>query len=165
MASTRVPALLLIALCAGLAGCGLSDGGGTPEPTPSAHAGFGGPATPAPVVSSVTEAFFRTPSRNIVCGLSPDTVRCDIIRKTWTPPPKPATCEFDWANGLYIDAGETGITCAGDTVIGEAGQTLEYGNGLRSGTVMCDSESIGITCTDEKTGHGFKLASAAYELF
>jgi hypothetical protein len=152
-------------LLVALAGCGLVGGGGSADPTPSARAGFGGPATPAPVVSDVTEAFFRTPSHNIICNLSPGTVRCDIARKTWTPPPKPATCEGDWANGLYISAGKPGLTCAGDTLIGAAKQTLDYGQALRSGTVTCNSESNGLTCTDEKTAHGFKLAAAEYSLF
>ncbi|GIE93625.1 DUF6636 domain-containing protein [Paractinoplanes rishiriensis] len=128
---------------------------------PSARAGFGGP-DPA---ESVDEVVFRTPSKNIACALSPSAVRCDILRKDWQPPSKPADCELDWGNGAHIRAGEAALTCSGDTVLGEATTTLEYGKAYRSGTVRCDSESSGLTCKDEKTGRGFTLAVARYSLF
>jgi len=141
-----------------------SGGGGKPASSalPSAHAGFGDPVAS---VTSVTEAFFQTPSKNIVCDLSPSAVRCDIIHKSWSPPAKPSSCELDWGNGMYISAGKAGFTCAGDTLIGSAKVTLEYGYADRSGSVLCTSESSGLTCKDEKTGRGFTLAVARYSLF
>ncbi|GAA2623046.1 hypothetical protein Adu01nite_02520 [Paractinoplanes durhamensis] len=152
------------ALCAVLSGCGLV-GGGDPSPTPSAHAGFGGPPTSAAVVTEVDEAMFRTPSKNIFCSLTPSQVRCDIGQKKWNLPTKPADCEFDWGNGIYIAEGKVGFTCTGDTLLGSATETLEYGSALRSGDVLCSSGSSGLTCKDEKSGRGFTMAIARYSFF
>jgi uncharacterized protein DUF6636 len=144
-------------------------GGCTPsaghQPTasspPSAQVGFGAriPET------EVEQATFRTPSKNIVCLLNRDSVRCDIGRKSWTPPAKPTGCQLDWGHGAFIDAGKAGVTCAGDSLLGEPARLLDYGTGLRSGDVSCESESTGLRCADERTGHGFTLAMAEYELF
>ncbi|MBM2617616.1 hypothetical protein JIG36_18845 [Actinoplanes sp. LDG1-06] len=160
--------ILVLALLGVLSGCSLLDAGATPTPTtapPSAKAGFGGP-DPTPVAAAVVdEAMFRTPSENIYCALTESEVRCDIVRKTWSAPVKPADCELDWGNGLVVTGGKVVFTCAGDTLLGSAESTLKYGEALRAGTVRCDSESVGLTCKDEKTGHGFTLASAQYEIF
>ena len=146
------------------------DGGGGPVTRSSARSGLGGrvagvAATPSVQVSEVGEATFRTPSKNIFCALTDSAVRCDIVHKSWTPPPKPSDCELDWGFGLDIDGGAAGVTCAGDTVIGSAEDTLGYGKAYRSGSVRCDSESSGLTCRDERTGRGFTLAAARYDIF
>lgn len=158
--------ILVLALLGVLSGCSLLDGGGTPTPSatarPSAKAGFGGPD---PAARSVAEEMFRTPSQNIACALTRSKVRCDIVRKAWSAPSRPAGCELDWGNGLVVTGGEATFTCTGDTLVGTSQSTLEYGRAIRSGTVRCDSASAGLTCKDEETGHGFRLASADYQLF
>jgi len=113
----------------------------------------------------VDEAIFRTPSKNIACALTSKSVRCDIVNKSWQPPPKPADCQLDWGFGVFLENGQAGFLCAGDTVAGAATTTLAYGNALRSGVLLCDSESVALRCVDEKTGHGFTLAVAQYTLF
>ncbi|WP_157437156.1 DUF6636 domain-containing protein [Actinoplanes subtropicus] len=155
----------LVALLLSVAACSSAGGGKPTSSLPSAHAGFGGPSAAPVVVTDVGEVFFRTPSKNIFCDLSASAVRCDIVRKTWSPPTKPSTCELDWGNGMYIQGGKAGFTCTGDTLIGSASQTLEYGHADRSGSVRCTSESAGLTCVDEKTGRGFLLAVARFSLF
>ena len=159
-----VAKVLAVALIGVLAGC-TSSSGRTPSPSssaPAAHAGLGGPSG---AVTVVDEAYFRTPSKNIVCALTTTSVRCDIIRKDWQPPPKPADCELDWGFGMHIDNGKAGFLCAGDSVIGTAKTTLEYGHALRAGDLLCDSESSSLRCSDGKSGHGFALAVAQYTLF
>ena len=129
------------------------------------------PTAPAPsasteaVVRDVPEATFRTPSGNIECALTQSSVRCDIDDKRWKAPPKPASCQLGWGNGLYISTGNAGVTCAGDTLDGSAKETLEYGRALRAGDVLCSSRSTGVTCTSSQTGHGFVLAASRYALF
>ncbi|WP_250027261.1 DUF6636 domain-containing protein [Paractinoplanes maris] len=160
--------LLALALLGALSGCTPSDDGPVVAKTstvPSAKAGFGGPE-PAPVEATVVdEAMFRTPSQNIACALTPSEVRCDIVRKSWKPPAKPADCELDWGNGLVVTGGKAIFTCAGDTLVGTSDTTLAYGEAMRAGSVRCDSSDAGLTCKDEKTGHGFSLASSRYTLF
>jgi len=160
----RLAALVLLGLLAGCTASGGGQGGSSSSsPLPSAHAGLGAP--PSPSVTEVSEATFRTPSKNIACALTSTSVRCDIVRKSWQPPAKPADCQLDWGSGMFIENGQANFVCAGDTVIGSATTTLAYGNALRSGVLLCDSESFALRCVDEKTGHGFTLAIAQYSLF
>ncbi|MGX6604182.1 DUF6636 domain-containing protein [Micromonosporaceae bacterium Da 78-11] len=165
--TVRLAALALVGMLA-VGGCG--DAEPTPAgSTPATHVGLGGPSVapllPSIAVRDVDQATFRTPSKNITCSLNRGSIRCDITRKTWSPPPKPGDCQLDWGNGLYIDAGATGFTCAGDALAGSADRTLEYGTALRAGDLRCDSESSALTCTDGKSGHGFTLAIAEYNFF
>lgn len=162
---TFISRLVPFALVCALAGCTASGPPTVPpsSPPPSARAGFGGKKPPS--VTKVERATFRTPSKNIFCDLTGSLVRCDIVRKTWTPPPKPADCELDWGNGLTLEAGKVDVTCTGDSLVGAATQTLEYGSALRAGDIQCESESSGLTCMSDKTGHGFTLAAARYALF
>ncbi|MCO8271907.1 hypothetical protein M1L60_15030 [Actinoplanes sp. TRM 88003] len=163
--------LVAVALLGALSGCSLFESsteggsGAGPTSTPSANVGFGGPTSARTAPAVVDEAMFRTPSQNIACALTESEVRCDIVRKTWKPPAKPADCELDWGNGLVVSGGEATFTCAGDTLVGTSETTLEYGQALRSGTVRCDSDSAGLTCKDDETGHGFTLAQSRYTLF
>ncbi len=161
--------LLALALLGALSGCSLPGDKGegtTPSsPPPAANVGFGGPDPSPPPAEEVDEAMFRTPSKNIECALTKTDVRCDIVRKSWTPSPKPADCQLDWGNGLSISGGKSTVTCAGDTLIGSSDRTLDYGQALKSGTLRCDSDSSGMTCKDEKTGHGFTLSTARGKLF
>ncbi|HET6482926.1 MAG TPA: DUF6636 domain-containing protein [Actinoplanes sp.] len=108
---------------------------------------------------------FRTPSQNIACALTRSHVRCDIVRKSWEPPARPADCELDWGNGLAISDGETTFTCTGDTLIGTSETTLAYGEGLQAGTIRCDSTSFELTCRDSRTGHGFSLSASRQSVF
>ena len=158
----RLAALLLLGA---VAGCTASGGGrgSSSSPLPTAHAGLGAP--PSPTVTEVDEAAFRTPSKNIACALTIKSIRCDIIRKNWQPPPKPGDCTLDWGFSLFIQNGRADFLCAGDSVIGAATTTLAYGNAVRSGDLLCDSEIVALRCIDEKTGHGFTLAVAQYGLF
>ncbi|XVV11532.1 DUF6636 domain-containing protein [Actinoplanes sp. CA-131856] len=157
----RIPAL---ALLAAVSGCSLL--GGTPVTTssspsslPPAVVGLGNP------VKEVAEATFQSPSKNIVCALTTDSVRCDILDKNWSPPPQPEDCRQAWGNGMYLESGKAGFTCAGDTLAGAATQTLEYGEALRAGSIRCDSTAQALTCEDTKSNHGFGLARADYSLF
>jgi len=161
----NISRLVPLALVCALAGCSEPGPRTDPpsSPQPSARAGFGGKEPP--VVTKVKQATFRTPSKNIFCDLSASLVRCDIASKTWTPPTKPADCELDWGNGLYLKSGEAGVTCTGDTLIGATTRTLDYGSALRAGDIQCESQSSGLTCMSDKTGHGFTLASARYAVF
>jgi hypothetical protein len=165
---TMIRRLATIVLLGALAACSSPD---SPAPTAaaspnvelSARAGFGG--KDAVPFTAVDEATFQTPSKNIFCHLTAESVRCDIARKTWRPPPKPADCELDWGNGLYVDEAAAGLTCTGDTLRGAATETLAYGRGLRAGSIRCESADSALTCQNVDSGHGFTLAAAHYTTF
>jgi hypothetical protein len=162
----------LVALVAALAACSESDGTGNPPATAprSAAAGLGDapgskPPAPAPSPRLVTEANFLAPSGNIGCYLDTKSARCDIVKRSWKPPPAPADCELDWASGALVDgAGKAAFTCAGDTVLG-AKTKLAYGQALRAGDFQCSSDRRWIRCENLQSGHGFILSVGRYELF
>lgn len=130
---------------------------------PTSTASTTTPTAPTPDLSITA---FVTPTSNIGCVLSAGTARCDIGDRTWRPPPKPATCNLDWGNGLVLAASGPGeVSCAGDTVLGATTVVLAYGRRTRVGPDVCDSELSGVTCTNVISRHGFFLSRADYRVF
>ena len=158
--------LILASAMAGCSGAPDARNRATVAPSAAAEAGLGAAPTPsANVTKKVTEANFRTPSKNIGCFLSADSARCDIVKKRWAPPAKPADCELDWGNGVAVGRdGAATFTCAGDTVLG-AREELAYGQSLRAGDFVCDSSSVAMRCSNVASGHGFTLSVQQYDLF
>jgi hypothetical protein len=108
---------------------------------------------------------FTSPSGNVGCMLDPTYVRCDISERDWSPPPRPADCEFDYGQGIGLSAGEqAGFVCAGDTAMG-GGDPLAYGKSITKGDLTCGSAEAGITCRDGATGHGFTISREVYKVF
>jgi hypothetical protein len=42
--------------------------------------------------------------------------------------------------------------------------TLDFGQTRSVGTITCDSEASGMTCTDTSTGHFFRISNDSYDL-
>ncbi|HNV13175.1 MAG TPA: hypothetical protein PKL63_00810 [Dermatophilaceae bacterium] len=171
-----------------------------PEPTGSAPTGSRAPAaTTTAVVGPTIDAAghgvttWDSPSGNIVCAAFPNDgapgfeVRCDVMQHTWTMPPKPASCEFDWGHGTFLTT-KSGITCVSDaiagsdvvgsdgtwwngqpgsqvvTVEGRKAVALAYGASLKFGDILCTSATDGMHCTNTTTKAGFDISRAAYSL-
>ena len=180
----RVPAALAAGVLAlGVAGCsGAAAGPGTgPTLTPSsatpsgavpvnpvAPTAGGSPSQPQVIEQTAKSAVLLLPSKNIGCSMDTDVVRCDIAEKSWTPPPKPATCEWDYGFGAILTGkGPAQLSCTSDSVLGATPETitLEYGHALRVGRFRCTSQPTGVDCRDLKSAHGFTLARGSYQLF
>ena len=72
-----------------------------------------------------------------------DWARCDIIDRDWSPPPRPADCEFDYGQGISLAPGEPAqFVCAGDTAFG-ADEVLPYGDSITAGALRCESADVG----------------------
>ena len=56
------------------------------------------------------------------------------------------------------------MECHGDTLRLPGEQTLNYGQTISAGTITCDSEPSGMTCTDSSTGHYFRVSRDSYSL-
>jgi hypothetical protein len=157
------PRFAVLVLVGALAGCSSPDvptsGAGA---TPSARAGLG---AAAPTLSLVDRANFQSPSKNITCDLTTDSVRCEIVKRDWEPPARPAGCELGWGHGMSIENGKVNFVCAGDTVVGTATTVLPYGTSLRAGSVQCDSGNAAMRCLDQKSQHGFTLSVEDYNIF
>jgi hypothetical protein len=117
-------------------------------------------------------------------------VRCDFFnRVTFAPPQKPARCLNDWGSVITLGAGwPAAFDCAGDTVDGSSalGQptaawyrpgidpTLEvhgkcevvlaYGRTMKSASLRCTPEPVGLNCRDTRTQAGFFLSRDRYRL-
>ncbi len=118
--------------------------------------------------ASAVPVTFRTPSGNIGCqgetARAGNTVRCDIARRSWSPPRRPAGCVLDWGQGLVLERrGRARFVCAGDTALNR-GRILAYGTSRRVGGITCRSRTTGLTCAN-LDGHGFFLSRGAYRRF
>lgn len=108
---------------------------------------------------------FVSPTGNVSCMVDADFARCDIMDRDWSPPPRPADCEFDYGQGISLAPDEQPqFVCAGDTTFG-ADEVLPYGQSITAGLLRCESAQSWITCRDVRTGHGFSISREAYRLF
>ncbi|MCV7040785.1 hypothetical protein BST36_04670 [Mycolicibacterium moriokaense] len=108
---------------------------------------------------------FISPTGNVSCAIAVNLARCDIIDRDWSPPPRPADCEFDYGQGISIAPGEPAtFVCAGDTTFG-AEEVLPYGKAITAGALRCESAESRITCRDVQTGNGFTISRQAYQIF
>jgi uncharacterized protein DUF6636 len=108
---------------------------------------------------------FQSPSKNIGCFIDRSGVRCDIAKRSWSPPPKPSSCNLDYGQGVSVGRrGRARYVCAGDTALG-SGPRLAYGRSIRRGRFRCTSRRSGMRCANLRTGHGFTLARDRVRLF
>jgi hypothetical protein len=109
---------------------------------------------------------FRSPSANVGCVIKPGYARCDIDERDWSPPPRPADCEWDYGQGIAIATDEPAqFVCAGDTTQAPDADPLPYGESITAGQMSCESAETGITCRDAQSGSGFTISREAYRLF
>jgi len=111
---------------------------------------------------------FSSPSGNIGCDISAESsVRCDIAKYTYQLPRDMEACDFgNRGNALMVEPGHNGyFPCVSDTVLTTSSPVLAYGSTATLGTITCASQKNGVTCKDESSDHGFRIAKASYELF
>jgi hypothetical protein len=181
MSGHRLLGLLLVSAVTALAsGCAGRDGDGeqqagattTVAVTQVVTETVGATTAPAADASDEELSFegFRTPSRNISCvaaqgaGLTP-YLRC-TIGELAKPPPRPASCEFDWGHWLALGANGPGAwACVSDAMVPDAGYvTLPYGSVWERGPFTCHSRAAGLRCANSD-GHGFELSRERQRLF
>lgn len=129
--------------------------------------GAGGAAAgPTRTVAADETLLFVTPSKNIGCALSKEGVRCDVRDHTWVAPARPASCDLDYGNGLFLGAtGPADYVCAGDTVVDVSNVQLGYGASVVAGDFICLSETGGVTCRNTASGRGLTLSRQAATRF
>jgi len=134
----------------------------------AAAAALAGGACAAGAAAVAHHTFFESPSRNIGCVILQGTARCDIIKRTWSPPARPARCpnEVDFGQGLTVSGtGAARFVCAGDTALDPSAPLLAYGAVDAVGAMRCSSARAGMTCRSLRTGHGFFISRQSYRLF
>jgi hypothetical protein len=100
--------------------------------------------------------YFQSPSGNISCVLSASYARCDVDEYSYTPPPRPASCDFDWGQTLELKR-RARFGCVSDTVA-ISDRVLHYGDSLSRGDKTCTSRRSGMVCRNLDTGHGFRMS-------
>jgi hypothetical protein len=138
---------------------------GSTTATPKAGTAAGEGESPTSVVRLES---FQTPTRNIGCVISGETARCDIVRRSWSLPPRPASCPpvVNFGQGVEIEGATAAhLVCAGDTALNPSDARLAYGTASSVGPFQCVSRSTGLTCTNTATRHGFMLSVQQYRIF
>lgn len=132
----------------------------SPSASPSAGAsGAAAPAKPAPDGAADLTAV-QSPSGNIVCQLGQDTVSCAIRTHSYSGK---QDCPSTNSVTLQVGGGDPELGC-GSLPIGK-GSRLDYGEAAAHGSSACTSESSGMTCWNQRTGHGFTVSKSDYSTF
>ena len=120
----------------------------------------------APGAPAAKFKFFQSPSGNIGCVISGGGVRCDIQDHSWPTPPKPASCDVDYGNGVQVGKHKRGsYVCAGDSVFSPDVRVLGYGEKISKKRFRCASKQKGMRCVNRRNGHGFFLSEQNVRLF
>ena len=125
------------------------------------------PATPAGYEVAASGPF-QSPSGNIQCtiyigtdGLS--NANCAVAKHDWVAT-QPANCHLDWGKRVDLEAGSPAkFGCYGQEMPAPT-HTLEYGQIQRVGSISCSSETVGIMCIDNDSGHYFFISRETVDL-
>jgi hypothetical protein len=107
---------------------------------------------------------FDLPSGNLGCAVQSDGVRCDILQRTWKPSPKPASCDFDWGQGMVVGPNGADFSCTSDSLIG-SGPKVAYGSLVKGSNYACEVTAAGVNCYNLVTRHGFRLSRTAAQIY
>ena len=159
-----------------------------PEPRSVQIAGDG------TILISGDQASFVMPSGNIQCVLRDGSAVCQIANKEFDPATGDMSdqtlgdCSAASADAITVLEGEVAAwTCTSETIRGQAalalggwwaaddvGSTesvdgtdlavLDYGQKMQLGSILCSSESTGISCRDTTGPAGFTLARESYRV-
>jgi hypothetical protein len=96
-------------------------------------------------------AMVLSPSGNVYCGLGQAEDQSGAMG--------------GWGDRISMrQGGAPQMSCHTDTLKDPGSPVLEYGQTRSLNSLMCDSETSGMTCMDDGTGHYFRLARDNYEL-
>lgn len=120
-----------------------------------------------PLAAAADVFTFDTPSGNIACvvGVSADSsdIECTIYERSG-PPAAPALANCPAGHSfLMLNRGGVSVSCGG-RFTGRAFEEAPYGVTGRFGGFTCQSETTGLTCTNED-GRGFFLSRRAQRVF
>jgi hypothetical protein len=120
------------------------------------------------------EIDFLSPSGGILCAMAlghdvndqahygKGAVACQVGH-TYPQPPLPdcplAGREYDLTEGA-----PSALGCQGGRLVDPPPPTLGYGQTRSVGSITCDVEPSGVTCTDSSTGHFMFLSRDSYQL-
>ncbi len=129
------------------------------DPTPSASATTEEPVKyPAPA-GAITVDSFSSPSGNITCSFTADSVSCGIGESDWAEDGY-ASCSGSKVGVLSASKDKAGQSC--ESAAPSGGNALAYGAAATKGDFACHSTQDGISCWNTKTGQSFALARGGW---
>jgi hypothetical protein len=150
-----------------LAGCSLATGATPVAPTPASPAAASTAPAPAAAHYTGTDAF-QSPSGNITCALfsygGDDSVQCEVAEHDWVAPPKEPACHLDWGSRFLLNEPAGALFACYGQDLPAPERTLNYGSAWSVGTITCDSETAGMTCTNSSTEHYFFISRQTWQL-
>lgn len=148
--SHRLLGVILVLGCATLAGCS----GAEPAATVA--------TTTAPTRVLHGAVSFRTASGAIGCTgyatAGTDELTCEARPRAWALPPRPATCDMEWAGYVHLEgAGPASIgVCTSNPMVGDpqtpggpwrfTGPLIDDGAAVRIGRIVCRAGAGALTC-------------------
>lgn len=123
----------------------------------------------SPVAPAISFDQFQSPSGNIFCGIGSQAggafAECEVDDHSWASPPRPPNCDAGFGDRIGLHQGRPpGFGCHSDTLYGTGLPVLDYGQSRSAGPITCLSQSSGVTCTDNSSGHFFTVSKESYEL-
>jgi hypothetical protein len=118
-------------------------------------------------VAAQSESAFRTPSGNIHCILTNDSLRCDVKDNQATLPKRPKNCgnNANWGSAFQMSSqGRAERICHGDTAVNDDRTILNYGDTWKQGSYTCISMATGLTCRN-KDKRGWELSAKQQRIF
>ncbi|WP_155944260.1 hypothetical protein [Mycobacterium sp. 360MFTsu5.1] len=109
---------------------------------------------------------FRSPSGNVGCKMSAGGAMCEIKDYTWFIARPAGYTMGGKGNRFILDVGRAPIggDWHSDHEFPDGAPTLGYGQKRVVGSITCDSEPTGVTCSDSTTAHFFRVSRDSYEL-
>lgn len=130
----------------------------TVEPT----GGAGVPSAESSEDGSDEDTSFTSPTGNIFCSMTVSEVSCEIGNIS-SPPAGPEGCTgAGTGHVVTLDAEGVHVPCLDEAPGDTAGEVdvLDYGSTRTVGDFTCTSASDGMSCVEDSSGTGFRLASA-----
>ena len=115
------------------------------------------------VHQSVPILGFTSPSGRILCSVDLFGAACDTT-PAFTPPPRPADCEYDWGTRISVSAAGAAFTCHSDALDAPEPAVLPYGATASNEAFRCTSREDGVRCEQVDGGAGFLVSRDRYEL-
>ena len=113
----------------------------------------------------VSRRSFSSPTGNITCQLTRTDAACVIAEHDYPASDRPDGCTGRWLPLLEVDrSGPARLGPCEAGVVAPSGGALAYGTTSVVGRMRCLSRLTGMVCWSGRSGHGFRLARAAYEL-
>jgi hypothetical protein len=113
---------------------------------------------------------FTSPSGNVKCEMTisykgDPYANCVVRHAAYAVPAD--KCDFTGSADpqLGLTQGDTPtLSCVVGSGDSPGEFTLDFGQTRSVGTITCDSEEFGVTCTDAGTGHYFRASTGSYDL-